>query len=654
MKKNNKIICNFKLLILFTVIFQSTLCEILNTSIEFSVPLNQSNGPYEPFTPLARLNSNTYLVWVDLNNRPMVTQQKCDRTLITVPLDPNPDYTALPDGHNRFSMGIDKNGYIHIAGDMHFYPTNTSYLPVRYQDQTIMYWISNVPYDITKGFTFAGGKNSTTAIPGNSYVFGYFFNDNNNELYYSSMVRGLIYPPIRLTGEMGVGLYKYNTNTHSWTALGGKPPKLPAHPDGTQYFDVIFWEDSGFGSPAGTGQWFNNYHASFQFDNQNNLHMSVAANVDTTIIGPTRVIYAMSKDGGLSWSKANGQSIPGLPIRASSSSPNIGDLVVDNGSQSLNVETYVTADSKGRALFTYGISNLPYLYWKWFNGTTWVNTINNFHQVSGRRGYIAPNGMLSFNGYERRSIIRTPAPNSISSSYMFEKFLPIEKVDSLLCISNIALKATNDIYGVGISADKNSLNVVKFNFISKGLPCNWSFADIGSDIIYGGSSDYEVGTYTLRSSGNGFNNNNTSDSLHFAYRQLNGNGTLIARIKSQDLLYNLACGDGIMMRESLTDNSKFVFVGSNVQSLVSFYYRTIKAGNSASNLIANGTSKWLKLVRANDLFSGYISDDGVTWTQVGQTQTISMGQIIYVGLVSYSTHIYDLHTATFDNVSVIV
>jgi hypothetical protein len=58
------------------------------------------------------------------------------------------------------------------------------------------------------------------------------------------------------------------------------------------------------------------------------------------------------------------------------------------------------------------------------------------------------------------------------------------------------------------------------------------------------------------------------------------------------------------------------------------------------------------VTRSGNTLSSYASADGVSWTQLGTSQTITMGQSVYVGLAVNSGSASALATATFDNVSV--
>ena len=61
---------------------------------------------------------------------------------------------------------------------------------------------------------------------------------------------------------------------------------------------------------------------------------------------------------------------------------------------------------------------------------------------------------------------------------------------------------------------------------------------------------------------------------------------------------------------------------------------------------------WVRITRIGNTFKGERSSDGVTWTQEGTTQTVTMGSTIYVGLAVGSHNNAALHTATFDNVAI--
>jgi hypothetical protein len=57
-------------------------------------------------------------------------------------------------------------------------------------------------------------------------------------------------------------------------------------------------------------------------------------------------------------------------------------------------------------------------------------------------------------------------------------------------------------------------------------------------------------------------------------------------------------------------------------------------------------------VRSGNNLSGYGSQDGVNWVQVGSTQTIPMGQNVLIGLAVSANTTSALANAPFDNVSI--
>jgi len=85
---------------------------------------------------------------------------------------------------------------------------------------------------------------------------------------------------------------------------------------------------------------------------------------------------------------------------------------------------------------------------------------------------------------------------------------------------------------------------------------------------------------------------------------------------------------------------------------VPFQRRPTDGGTSVTSPGSPSTApRWLKLVRAGSVITGYESADGANWTIVG-SDTFTMGSSILVGL-AVSSHVSGVTaTATFDNVTV--
>jgi Pro-kumamolisin, activation domain/IPT/TIG domain len=183
---------------------------------------------------------------------------------------------------------------------------------------------------------------------------------------------------------------------------------------------------------------------------------------------------------------------------------------------------------------------------------------------------------------------------------------------------------------------------------SSPLPQGWWDGDVGL-IGPAGSASYANGTFTVKASGQWIWN--TADGMNFAYQPLSGDGTIVARLLSIQG-GSASESTGVMIRESLDPGSTHMYAAFS-QAAIWAALRASTGGNTTGQSISNITLPyWVKLIRSGNSFSGYASPDGVTWTQVGTTQTITMAQNVFIGLAVCSDDNTKLATATFDNVSI--
>ena len=185
---------------------------------------------------------------------------------------------------------------------------------------------------------------------------------------------------------------------------------------------------------------------------------------------------------------------------------------------------------------------------------------------------------------------------------------------------------------------------------SAGLPSPWLQADVGA-VGMAGSASYNSGTFTLLGSGAGMPASPPSE-CHFVYQEMSGNGTIIARVVSPATTNGLSkCG--IIMRQSLADNSQEAFMNIQPSPLeATFQVRASTGGTAfATSININSSTYWLELVRTGATFTGYGSPDGVNWTQVGSSQSIAMADPIYVGMFVSSLDNTNLGQAIFDSVT---
>jgi hypothetical protein len=181
------------------------------------------------------------------------------------------------------------------------------------------------------------------------------------------------------------------------------------------------------------------------------------------------------------------------------------------------------------------------------------------------------------------------------------------------------------------------------------LPAPWTDADIGSPGL-AGSASLSNGVFTLN--GGGADIWNTSDQFNYAYQALNGDGTIIARVASQQNTDGWA-KSGVMIRDSAAANGAYAFIFTTPGNGTDFQYRTTDAGSAGwSGQLGVAAPEWVKLVRSGSTFSGFTSSDGVSWTQLGSV-SIGMGTTVDIGLADTGHNNGLISTATFDNVSVI-
>ena len=138
-----------------------------------------------------------------------------------------------------------------------------------------------------------------------------------------------------------------------------------------------------------------------------------------------------------------------------------------------------------------------------------------------------------------------------------------------------------------------------------------------------------------------------------AYTTLNGDGTIVARVATIENVHAWTKA-GIMIRNSLSPGAAqaFMVVAASPVKGVPFQRRTGDGNGSVSTSGSQSTApRWVKLVRAGTVITGYESADGVAWTMVG-SDTFAMGTNVLVGL-AVSSHVTGVNaTATFDNVTI--
>ncbi|MBN1509918.1 MAG: hypothetical protein JW955_23930, partial [Sedimentisphaerales bacterium] len=133
----------------------------------------------------------------------------------------------------------------------------------------------------------------------------------------------------------------------------------------------------------------------------------------------------------------------------------------------------------------------------------------------------------------------------------------------------------------------------------------------------------------------------TSDEFTYAYKTLNGDGSILAKVVSNGTGSNTWAKGGVMIRDSLDGQSasaQMCMTGSAGNGAV-FQNRASAGLNMGDNDATSNTQSaaviappfWVKIERFGDTFTGYTSADGTSWTFVG-TQDVVMTAPVYIGL----------------------
>jgi hypothetical protein len=179
-----------------------------------------------------------------------------------------------------------------------------------------------------------------------------------------------------------------------------------------------------------------------------------------------------------------------------------------------------------------------------------------------------------------------------------------------------------------------------------------SSLDIGATQVAGSTSSSN-GVYTLRASG--ANIWSTQDEFRFVYASLTGDGEITARVD------HLSAPDGwtkagVMIRETLSANSRFAFALLSGENGAAFHYRGVAGDRAASAGASDRIERapyWVRLRRDDNVFTAYISANGTDWLRRGRAVTIPMSVSAYAGLALTSHRDGVLASAAFSGVRII-
>ncbi len=169
---------------------------------------------------------------------------------------------------------------------------------------------------------------------------------------------------------------------------------------------------------------------------------------------------------------------------------------------------------------------------------------------------------------------------------------------------------------------------------------------------------------SIQMSGGGANIWIAPDQFRFAYKQLKGDGAIVAKIHSLVDTNPLARA-GVMIRGSLDPAATYAFMAPTSDGRRMFQNRTTIGGGTKSahsNTGAITLPLWLKVERKGGTLTGYYSQDGKNWItcqpdatsppsdSTNPVQIVMMGDVC-IGLAVCSTNISMPTIAEFSDVS---
>jgi hypothetical protein len=188
-------------------------------------------------------------------------------------------------------------------------------------------------------------------------------------------------------------------------------------------------------------------------------------------------------------------------------------------------------------------------------------------------------------------------------------------------------------------------NVIATNSQAAFLASAYVPLAIGNSLPSGGQMVVSNGLM-ITSSGSAIGG--TSDQFQFSYKLVSGNFDFAVRLAGLSLSDTWAKA-GLMAREALTPGGRFAAsLATPAINGCFFEWRDPADGTnqSAGSLPDNYPNTWLRLNRVGNLFSGFASYDGQTWTLLA-SQTLTLSNQLYLGFAVDSDQTNQTVTAQF-------
>ena len=246
----------------------------------------------------------------------------------------------------------------------------------------------------------------------------------------------------------------------------------------------------------------------------------------------------------------------------------------------------------------------------------------------------------------------------VRSGSTFSGYSSSDGTNWALVGSDTITMASNIYVGLAVTAHTNtainhavfsSVQTTASSTVMSGLDSPWVSSDIGS-VAFKGSATGSNGNYSV--SGSGADIWNNVDAFQYMNQPWNGDGEIVARVASIQNTDPWAKA-GVMFRQSLAANSAHTMTILSSGSGAAFQRRATAGGSTIQNLAPsiNSAPYWVRLKRVGNIFTSYISGDGINWTTIG-SDTVAMTGSIYVGLVVTAHNNTALNMSAFTDVHV--
>ncbi|MHC4175613.1 MAG: discoidin domain-containing protein, partial [Planctomycetota bacterium] len=174
---------------------------------------------------------------------------------------------------------------------------------------------------------------------------------------------------------------------------------------------------------------------------------------------------------------------------------------------------------------------------------------------------------------------------------------------------------------------------------------NWTVKGVETLVLWfkgnpAGFVEEPSGTITINAAG--VDIWGTSDEFRYVWKQLSGDGEIVAQVLSVENTDPWAKA-GVMIRNTLDADSANAMAYITPSGRVGWQYRAVAAGISVSTRSDTGvitTPHWVKLSRQGNIITAKHSSDGVTWEDMVETanpqepsfKNIVMNPNVYIGL----------------------